>query len=381
MRLLLNSCHLLCDEDALESLEGILHEKLNWNEVLQEAYYHGVAPILYHTLTKFQHNGQVPDKVLGSLQFVYKRTAYLNLNLFKALNAILEAFNENGLNLILIKGITLVDEVYGNIALRPMSDIDLLVRQEELDGVDTVLNELGYKWHPEREWLLQEYGALPYFHMKQGIVDIHWELFYPKMFLQSFSPLATTVLWENPKPISIDNHHALSLSNETHLLFLCLHMAKHFRKRVYLLWGCDIALFLQKYGKLIDWNYFWQLAKKSGQEKLIHEGLKFIEKYFRTEGEMLKCDDAEYKFTDFGSAKCKNESRLISKNILERMYNISGIWGKTKYLFSFFFPNNAFLTRKYGIMVKKRITLRRLYRPILLISRTLKEVCKQAYKQ
>ena len=85
MRLLLNACRLLCDEEALQSLEGILHEKLNWNEVLQKANYHGVAPILYHTLNKFQHNGEVPDRVLSSLQLVYKRTAYFNLNLLKAI--------------------------------------------------------------------------------------------------------------------------------------------------------------------------------------------------------------------------------------------------------------------------------------------------------
>jgi len=261
-----------------------------------------------------------------------------------------------------------------------MSDIDFLVRREELDGVNKALNELGYKCHPEREWLLQEYGALPYFHMKQAIVDIHWELFYPKTFLQSFSPLATTVLWENPKPISINNHHALSLSDETHLLFLCLHTAKHFRKRVHLLWGCDIALFLQKYGKSIDWDYFWQLAKKSGQERLIDEALNFTEKYFRKEGKILKDGEVENQFSEFGSPEYKDESRLISKNILERMYNISGIWGKSRYLFSFFFPNNEFLTRKYGLIDKKRLTLWRVYRPILLISRTIKEVWKKGNK-
>ena len=58
---------------------------------------------------------------------VYLASAHRNLRLFGELRQILRAFNAAGLSVIPLKGACLAEMIYGNIALRPMVDVDLLL--------------------------------------------------------------------------------------------------------------------------------------------------------------------------------------------------------------------------------------------------------------
>jgi hypothetical protein len=377
IRLLLNACRVLCNKEALESFEKILQEKLSWDEVLQKANYHGLAPILYHALSKFSHNGKIPEKVLNSLQLAHKQTTYFNINLLKVLDLILKVFNENGLSVIVLKGAILADQVYNNIALRPMSDIDLLVRREEMDRIDKLLNNMGYRPQPLHKWCLKEENYVTYYHLEEISLDIHCELFHSRSFLQSFLPLTSAVLWKDAKPITVNNHHALILSNETNLLYLCLHMARHFREQIRLIWACDISLFLQKKEGLIDWPYFWHLTKISGQENLIREVLLFVREYIGEKGLFLQDIKAENKFIRLGAKNHQSSTELKTRKMLQKIFNTPTIWGKIHALFNYFFPYREYLRNKYGIENKKMLLLWRVKHPILIIRSVIKEILQK----
>jgi hypothetical protein len=64
--------------------------------------------------------------------------------LYRQLKEILIEFNKNNIPVILLKGAHLAQFVYGNIALRLMSDIDLLVKKEDLGCACAIIIKYGY---------------------------------------------------------------------------------------------------------------------------------------------------------------------------------------------------------------------------------------------
>ena len=106
-----------------------------WNDLAHEATVNRLAPLLYYSLTKFPRT-DVPDVVLEKLRTVYYATAARNMQMHEQLKRVTDALDEIGVRYILLKGAALIQDVYeGNMALRPMSDVDLLVAPEDFPTV------------------------------------------------------------------------------------------------------------------------------------------------------------------------------------------------------------------------------------------------------
>jgi hypothetical protein len=62
----------------------------------------------------------------------------------------LGTFAREGIPVVALKGVVLAVLVYSEPALRPMQDVDLLVRSGDLEAADAALRGLGYASHPSR---------------------------------------------------------------------------------------------------------------------------------------------------------------------------------------------------------------------------------------
>jgi hypothetical protein len=82
-----------------------------------------------------------------------------------------------GLQVIGLKGIYLLDNVYENIGLRFVSDVDLLVREGDLDAVIACLKDLGYDnktwFDPQAD--NQDLMHVPPLKNEAGLmIELHW---------------------------------------------------------------------------------------------------------------------------------------------------------------------------------------------------------------
>jgi hypothetical protein len=68
-----------------------------------------------------------------------------NLRLFRKLELVLCRLDAGGVPIIVLKGAALAQEVYRNAGLRPMADLDLLVRGEDEPLRRWLLSTLGYE--------------------------------------------------------------------------------------------------------------------------------------------------------------------------------------------------------------------------------------------
>ena len=143
-------CRLLIDCLKNESkfdatrLSSLLPER--WQEFMALAKTQRVMPLLWHRLRQKGLEQDVPMAVAGALREASRRNILHNLCYYGELRLLLSALKPEGIPLILLKGIFLADAVYGDIGLREMNDIDVLVRPADLTRIAEVLTGMGYSY-------------------------------------------------------------------------------------------------------------------------------------------------------------------------------------------------------------------------------------------
>jgi len=102
----------------------------DWDTVRAAAETHDLGALVYVRVK--QHNVTLPPVVGDVLRASYVAGAARNMRLFDALGTILRSCETAGTPVIPLKGACLAERIYGDIALRPMADLDLLVKPADL---------------------------------------------------------------------------------------------------------------------------------------------------------------------------------------------------------------------------------------------------------
>ncbi len=193
----------------------------DWDAIYQVSEKYRVTPLLYHRLKHLD----VPAPLLKKLKTAYIANHWINTELYRELSKILSTLQQADIPVIVLKGAHIAEKVYGNIALRPMNDLDILIKKTDLFAAEKKLLEMGYTSSRETdiEEICAEYHQLPAFIKPNAAVEIHWTIEYPT------SPFTIDVegLWKRAQPATIAGIETLVLSPEDLLLHLCLHTAYH----------------------------------------------------------------------------------------------------------------------------------------------------------
>jgi putative nucleotidyltransferase-like protein len=234
-----------------------------WLDVVRESTKHDITPILRQRLQALLRNGDLPPEVSQKLHEGSIASAFRNLRLYHALSELLKALRDEHIPVIVLKGAYLAEAVYGDIALRSMRDIDLMVRKSDLPRVEARMVDLGYselrKSHVSRD----DYATLPHVHPlidRHGVpVELHWTT--------ETGPFRIDIdgLWERARSTAVAGIEVLVLSPEDLLLHLCLHTAFHhkFGQGLRPVW--DILKVIEHHGSEIDWQ---QVESRSAEWKI-----------------------------------------------------------------------------------------------------------------
>ncbi|MCI5123691.1 MAG: hypothetical protein D3925_04240, partial [Candidatus Electrothrix sp. AR5] len=114
-----------------------------WDDLLQQAEAHGMAPLLLRHLLAAEID--LPDDFLRSLRLLTLRHRQTNTLLTEALAAILTLLESEGFRVLVLKGAALCQTLYPKPGLRPMRDIDLLLPWDEALPAHALLQQHGFK--------------------------------------------------------------------------------------------------------------------------------------------------------------------------------------------------------------------------------------------
>ena len=124
--------------------------------------------------------------------------------------------------LILLKGISIADQYYPEPHLRPMRDIDLLVRSESVSSVESALEKLGYvrrsKSGLPSPFFEAHHHSMPFMHPRRNVwVEIHDRLFRPATLLGNSDVFGIDRLAKEARPSEFKNRRVNRLSPELQL--------------------------------------------------------------------------------------------------------------------------------------------------------------------
>lgn len=229
------------------------------------AQHHGLVPLVYRRLSTAM--GATQSAGLVALRQQDKLNAHRTLWLTVELLNIHKHLAARGLEVLPYKGPVLAESLYGNVALRQFSDLDLLVRARDLPAIRSALFELGYKpglqltHAAERAYLKSGYEYT--FDGAQGrnLVEIKWQIL-PRFYSIGFE---VDNFFERAVGIDVAGHKLRTLCDQDLMLVLCVHAAKH--GWVQLSWLCDIAQLARS--QALDWKALRAQAERLGIARIV----------------------------------------------------------------------------------------------------------------
>ena len=209
-----------------------------------------LLPMVWKNLS--QSGGAVPggDKLLN----LYRHTHLTNLGRQRSCETVLEALQENGVQVIVLKGTALNIDVYGDLGARPAHDFDLLVRFAQVD--EALAISYGQGWTADEELRPQlrlEHGGT----LRKGKseFDLHWFAMREAREV-SFDE----ALWRRAVPLQVGRVKSLMLCPEHQLFHLLVNGTREPENCYRFL--LDLTLFLRKYGDQVDMEEVFMLLRE-----------------------------------------------------------------------------------------------------------------------
>jgi hypothetical protein len=243
---------------------------VDWLVLLEAARLHGLGPLLWWTLSRAGPDA-VPAEHAAHLQDQFHRNAAHGLLMQREAVRILSLLQDQGIRAIPYKGPVLASTVYGNVALRTYSDLDIVVRPRDVDRALALLVDDAYRVvHADDERARDEHHR---FHHElrrddgRVKVELHWSFAPPSWrFMRDLEPV-----WARLEPWDVGGGELVpGLCPEDLLTVLCAHGARHWWLR--LLWIADIAELVRARPDM-DWDAALGRARHDGVRRLTLSGL------------------------------------------------------------------------------------------------------------
>ena len=253
---------------SAEQLPHLLRLDFNWDSLIRLAVRHRVLPLLYRSVQIIGAD-LVPPPIWAELQHHFHANAQRNLLLAGTLLRLLGLLTRHDIPAIPYKGPVLAMAAYGNLALRQFGDLDILVRQQDVERAKDLLLAQGYRWWEQRPITLLPRQRKVYELISadgQVLVELHWAITSSTFYV----PLDPACLWERLETVVLLDLPVRTLTPEHLLLILCVHGAKHHWHR--LAWICDIAALLHVSTQM-NWGYLLAQADRLGCRRMLLLGV------------------------------------------------------------------------------------------------------------
>ena len=267
--LLLACCSLDAGESRQAEISRLCEAPLDWLRILELGEHHGILPLLHQVLRETM--APVPSEVTDELASRYEQNVRRNLRFTAELFRVLDCLESAGIPAIPHKGPALAQMVYGDLALRDFSDLDVLVAREDVLRAKQALRGLGYapasqfSAHEEHAYLETGYEYTFDGPAGANLLEIQWGI-VPRIYAVDF-PMPE--LFKRAVPIELAGRNVKTLSAEDLLLTLCVHAAKHAWIR--LCWLRDLAGVAST--QVIDWEVAARRAGDLGIRRIVNVSL------------------------------------------------------------------------------------------------------------
>ncbi|MFI5329498.1 MAG: nucleotidyltransferase family protein [Desulfobaccales bacterium] len=150
---------------------------------LEQLHHHRLTPLLYREVMRQGLEKHLQHSLLEHLRQDYIVALRATAREDQEVLRVLQALNQAGIGSILLKGADLRIRLYGESAVRPMADLDLLISPGHVSRVKSILEELGLTLQSQctdpRPGFRELFRNELHFNPPPGgllLVDLHWHL-------------------------------------------------------------------------------------------------------------------------------------------------------------------------------------------------------------
>jgi len=253
---------------SVESVSATLDAPLDWTALLAQAEEHGVLPLMTARLQECAFVPSVPEtrtelEAWQRAQSIF--TLSLSAHLFRALDSLAAA----GIGVLVTKGPVLSVRCYGGPSMRQYVDLDLIVRDKDIERVTQVMLHLRYE--PRIPLGAIQAARIPGEYTfvnidRKVVLEFHTERtlrYHPR-------PMPIDKLFRRQTAVPVDGRNVPTPSLEDELVLICVHGAKHFWER--LIWIADVAALISA-KQAPDWSRAMAAAREVGAERILRLGL------------------------------------------------------------------------------------------------------------
>jgi len=381
--LLLDCCCISAEPAFSESLLKHSQSRIHWSKFLNKARDEGISALIYRNLSEKNIGDlQIPAEVLAELKNDYYLKAAENTLHFSELKAILTACNSARIAVMVLKGAALVSQVYANLAVRTMADIDLLIQKKDMKQTDTLFQKMDYapidRSAEEVEPTSSYLTSLDY---RKGRKDslsfhLHWHFVNSSVPNESLTRnIDMDNIWRDAPHVEIAGAPAQVLAPHHWIIHLCEHALRVRHSLNRLNFMTDIQEVILYYGKSLDWEKLIEESCAFNLNVFVYIGLFFTAKYLKTDiGEdvlsRLKSNKDGFGTKYFMNAVSKN-IRPSGMSYLVHLSLNKGIKNKIQFVWQTFFPPQTVIRQRTNRPESKNVFIRYCLRAREILSRCL----------
>lgn len=240
-------------------IRSLLSGEADVDELIKGAVREGLAGFLYRSLLKSDTLDFLKPLQRTMLESAYYRTVRSNLILARDLKEVLHGLNQRKIRVVLLQGMDLLHSTYEDPGLRPMTDVDLWVREKDFRAMVDLLDRLGY----ERDTLYPNT-----FRNNATTLDLHTRILWADRIRarEKLLDIEEEEILAKTRTIEVEGEKAFCLDPCDRFIYLGLHALKHRANR--LMWLVDLKSLAGPWGEP-DWKALSERAREVGQEKTL----------------------------------------------------------------------------------------------------------------
>ena len=344
-----------------------------------------LAPLLHKSISGFGKPVEFQSEFRKSLQNSYNQVLVRNIALQQVFIEFGLILNSQNIDVVPLKGIYLSETLYGDIGARHLSDIDVLVKESDLERICNLME--SEHWEIKSMIKHSKLGESQFEHahtftlIKNGThIELHTHLYNQNQGVR----IARNQIWEHTHDELFLGIKTKQFSNEMLLQHQCLHLHKHlFGHELKVVSFCDIREILRVRKDDFDWGLFKSLCEKYGCLEDVKQILFLCNEHWDVwvpeeliEPE-LSTSILNERFWQFFTGANKDDSQALKNKRearLREIQHLDGFSNKLAFLSGITFPKRTFMQRTYRLNADQWVLPYYLFRPVELAIKFIRSV-------
>jgi len=302
----------------LKNEDTVLFKYLNWTEFFKRLVEWGIAPYIYTIICNNEIKDDLPEEFINSLKNFYHFASVRNSILLLNFHKICNLLSTEGIHVIPIKGIAFLLYYYDDPSMRFTTDIDVVLKKEDIPSAVRVLKNNGYReWGKNVDW---HYAPL----VDENNIQVELHSGFKRNcndeFIQEIFTHANSVDWKGSKILVPSVYHLLVIQAFSSIL------PGQFGQGSLIKCCVDFIEGIKKTPEF-SWSKLFSIAEENKISNAVYLVLKFLTHVFHYEEgkkgiEIFKSMKKDYDLADSVFGYILKDEKLNFDRIINVLYKL-----------------------------------------------------------